>query len=226
MKKLTYILLAGLAILSIASCNKTNTDFQPTASLMMVNTVVGGATLTLGTSAITVANNASVLAPIYAGQTPVSLATAATATVPSVSYYNQTIPTVNSGNYSLFLAGASPSAVDAVLITENYKNYTDSLCGVRFINLAPGSNPVSVNIKGSANGSEASSLAYKAYTDFKQYPAKKVNTSYIFEIRNASTGTLITSYTMTTLGFLNVTIALRGLVNGSPSAGVTLVKHP
>ncbi len=224
MKKLTYLLV--LTVLGFTACTKTSlslTSPTPLASLNVTNAVVGGSALTLNVvNGQTVANNSYTQFSLVAGQSKVNLFPA---TTPNTSYYNQTLPTANGSYYSLFLSGASPSAIDATLIKETYQNYTDSLCGVRFINLSPGSDPISVNLTGSANGSEVSSLAYKAYTDFKQYPAKKTNTSYAFQVRDATTGNLITSYALTTPYFHNVTIVLRGLVNGTPAAGVTLVSE-
>lgn len=222
MKKI-FIFLT-ISILATISCKRNDIIAPPTANILIANAVVGGATLTFNPLTTTIGNNASASFPIYAGQSPVSLSN--NAITPAASYYNQTITTVDAGNYTLFLGGASPLAVDPVLVTESYKNYTDSLCGVRFINLSPNSNPISVNITGNANGSEVTSLVYKAYSSFKQYPAKKINTTYSFQIKDGITGNLITSYTLTTPYFHNVTIMLIGLVGGSPAAGATLVKHP
>lgn len=215
-----------LAALGFTACTKTSissTSLTPLSSLNVTNAVVGGSTLTLNvTNGQTVTNNSYAQFSLVAGQTKVNLFPAAT---PNTPYYNQTLSMANGSYYSLFLSGASSSAIDATLINETYQNYTDSLCGVRFINLSPGSNPISVNLIGSVNGSEVTSLAYKAYTDFKQYPAKKTNTSYAFQIRDATTDNLITSYTLSTPYFHNVTIVLRGLVNGTPAAGVTLASE-
>lgn len=224
MKQLTYLLI--LAAFGFTACTKTSLSLtSPTslASLNVTNAVVGGSALTLNViNGQTVTNNSYSHFSLVAGQSRVSLFPAAT---PNTPYYNQTLSTANGSYYSLFLSGTSPSAIDATLIKESYQNYADSLCGVRFINLSPGSNPISVNLTGGANGSEVSSLAYKAYTDFKQYPAKKTNTSYAFQVRDATTGNLITSYTLTTPYFHSVTIVLRGLVSGTPVAGVTLVSE-
>lgn len=226
MKNLNKLLLLGIITLVITSCKKSETLFTSSANIVVANMVVGGATLTLNTTTPTVGNNASAIYPLFTGSGPINLYVAATAAAPAVTYYNQPLTVANADSYSLFLGGASPATVDAIVIKESYSNYADSLCGVRFVNLSPNSNPISVNITGQANGSEVTSLAYKAYSNFKQYPALKTNTSYAFQIKDAATGNLISSYTLTTPRFHNVTIALRGLVGGSPAVGVTLVTHP
>ncbi len=73
--------------------------------------------------------------------------------------------------------------------------HADSTVGIRFINLSPGSNAVSINIQGNANGSEVSSLAYKGMTSFKSYAATSafLSNGYTFEFRDATSGTLLTS---------------------------------
>jgi len=225
MKKLNLFIIIIVA-LSFAACKKAFIYAPPSGNLLIANMVAGGGTLTYnGLSTPTISNYASTSFPVLAGQAQVNLAN--NAVTPAAVYYNQSISAADAGNYSLFLAG-TPAAIDAVLITESYTNFakTDSLCGVRFINLAPGSNPISVNVTGQASGSTITSLAYKAYSNFIQFPAKAANTTYAFQVRDATTGNLISSYTLNTPFFHNVTIVLRGVVGGSPAAGVTAVMHP
>lgn len=229
MKKINYFLLVLISASVLFSCKKSDDTVQASGGAINVtNAVVGGASLTLQTNNNVISNGNSVAAngyafmPIANGQTliglvvPAKAATATTAAIPAVTYYSQTLAVDNTTNYSLFLTGTSPATVDNVLIKENYtRTYADSVCGVRFINLAPGSNPISVNIKGSANASEVTSLAYKAYSNFKQYPAKSVNKTILFEIRDAATGALLyptngSGFTLNVPYFHNVTLAYRG----------------
>jgi hypothetical protein len=122
--------------------------------------------------------------------------------------------------YSLFLTGqitSNSSQVDTLLTIDNppYYSVKDSVAGVRFVNLSPGSNPISIDIQGNANGSEVASLAYKKITPFKAY----INTSevpasgqYVFEFRDAASGTLLTTFTYNYMNrFENVTIIFDGL---------------
>lgn len=221
MKKLSILLVLIAPFVSLSCKKADNRIITPSANILVANMVTGGATLTFNTTVSTVSNNSSASFPLLAGQNQINLSN--TAVSPAVSYYNQALPTTDAVNYSLFLGGASPTQIDPVLITESYHNYTDSVCAVRFINLSPGSSPISVNITGQSNGSEVASLAYKAYSSFKQYPAKKANSSYAFQIKDATTGNLIASYNLSTPYFHNVTIVLRGLIS---SPGITMVTHP
>jgi len=221
---------------SFLSCKKDKEYNSVGGAINITNVVTNGGSLVLKSDqsmaslpTSTISNNASLFLPLPAGKTYVNVfepAVSATSNMPAkqaVTYFNQQLQVSYNSNYSLFLAGSSTSNIESVLIDEKYlRTYPDSLCGVRFINLSPGSPAISVNLKNAANGSEVSNLAYKSYSDFKTYPAKRATPSYSFEFRNAGTGALITSYTLVTPYFHNVTLVLRGIVGGSPAAGITL----
>lgn len=98
---------------------------------------------------------------------------------------------------SLFIAGTLKKP-DTLLVKDQpvYFPPADSSMGLRFVNLAQGGLPVSVNIKGQANGTEVNSLPFKAITAFKRYAANAAVSSYVFEFRNSGTGELLTSFTI------------------------------
>ncbi len=97
---------------------------------------------------------------------------------------------------TLFLTG-TVEAPDTLLTRDVIPFFpaADSVMAIRFINLSPGSDPVSVNVKDLANGSEVSSIAYKKITGFKKYPVRPDMNDYVFEFRNAVSGNLIASIT-------------------------------
>jgi hypothetical protein len=122
--------------------------------------------------------------------------------------------------YSLYLTILLKESIPAL--------YADSIMGVRFINLSPNSSPVAINILATPAVKEVSSLAYKQGTDFKTYPAKKANSTYVFQVRDAATAALLATYTLTTTRFLNVTLALKGLAGtttGTNALGVMRVNN-
>ncbi|QEH43280.1 DUF4397 domain-containing protein [Chitinophaga sp. XS-30] len=98
---------------------------------------------------------------------------------------------------SLFIAGTL-NKPDTLLVKDQpiYFPPADSSMGLRFVNLAQGSLPVSVNIKGQANGTEVNNLPFKGITAFKGYAANAATGSYVFEFRNSGTGDLLTSFTI------------------------------
>jgi hypothetical protein len=228
MKKLNLLIILLMAGIAFNSCKKpTNTLQLDGGSINVTNAVVETNALSMMSANAVVGSNNSVspnnyaILPVQSGQStlnfglPAVPATETTTAIPAVIYYTQSLAMTNKGNYSLFLTGSSLSALDHVLINETYTpKYTDSVCGVRFINLATGSEPITVNLKGASNGSEAANLAYKAYSDFKQYPAKRANAKYTFEFRDASTGILIATYNLPTPYFHNVTLCLNGDASG------------
>src|SRR5579872_2457700 len=178
MKLLGQFLCFASIVLMFPACKKSSTTAPHAAgALNVTNAVVGGAQIFLttnynviSTTTSAVPANGSAYFSLIAGQVRVNLGVLAQAAVgnmpvaPAIPYYSNTFAVGDNTNYSLFLTGTSPQAVDNVLISESYTPaYADSICGVRFINLSPGSNSVSVDIKGNANGSEVVGLGYKAY---------------------------------------------------------------
>jgi len=226
MKKLNYTILAiGIAVCLFA-CKKSDNVYTSSGAINITNAIVGGGTLTFNGIMQTISVNAYQTLPVNSGQQVISLyvagkpATATAPAVPAIPYYTSSLNVSNGAFYSLFLSGTYPT-VDSLTIKEQAPFlYSDSVYSVRFINLSQGGVPISVNIKGNANGSEASSLSYKAYSTFITHPAIRATPTYVFEFRNATTGTLVTSYTLTTPYFHKVTLALGGVVGGSPSPSV------
>jgi hypothetical protein len=131
------------------------------------------------------------------------------------------------GIYSLFLCGADTASPDYLLTTDtlSFHSPADSALGIRFVNLSAGSNPLSINLEGSPNGSEVGNLPYKGITGFKNYACNSSVTSYTFVIRDEGTGDSLGQYTISgnpnngnllvdpnglSLVFKNVTIAVYG----------------
>lgn len=129
--------------------------------------------------------------------------------------------------YSLFLAGTDPANPDYIFNQDHppYHSIADSVIGIRFVNLSPNSNPVSINLQGSPNGSSVSSLAYKAITDFKDYPYKSSVSQYVFEIRDATSGDLLTTYTYNLVPYQNITICVIGQEGALATVPISAVQE-
>lgn len=139
---------------------------------------------------------------------------------------------------SLFLTGTVTSP-DTLLTVDHppYHSVTDSSAGFRFVNLSPGSSPISVNIQGEPDGSKVTSLPYKGITGFTSLPATSGISSYTFEFRDAATGTLLASYLADGIDnngsdpnnpannwrFRNFTLALLGLPDGAGAEAQTVL---
>lgn len=124
--------------------------------------------------------------------------------------------------YSLFITGQKENP-SVLFLKDTIPIRTDSTTGVRFVNLAPNSGNISVNISGNPDGSEISALPYKGITSFKTYAARSTNSNYIFQIKDATTGALLKSYTYNSIArFKNITLIIRGMVNGDP--GLEIVR--
>jgi hypothetical protein len=162
---------------------------------------------------------------------------------PEKPFIALTLPLKAGGIYSLFLAGTA-AAPDTLFTEEIIPWYSvkDSVTGLRFINLSPGSNPVTINIAGKADGSEVEALPYKSYTGFIPYPAHANVNDYTFEFRDKSSGKLLASFNTGKMNkyastprvtevnkwlFRNSTLVLLGLPDGQGAQAqkVAIINH-
>lgn len=204
MKFIRYIFIITVTQLFFISCKKDDIRKENVSAVTVVNAVAGSSSLIAdftGSRPYVYFNNAPQVD--YNSSHEYSIASGS---VPAVVYqtsdtthavYKKSMTLEPRTIYSLYLAGTDPANPDALLTTDNipYYNPADSLTGVRFINLSPGTT-VSVNIQGAASGSEAASLAYKSLTTFKSYKATYKIDNYTFEFRNAGTGDVLATYTL------------------------------
>lgn len=213
MRKLLYFFTALTGIAAFASCAKEHVSPDGTASLTIVNGLID-----TGYQSLMVTSNELAGAP----QTPASPTISKAMFIETnefgflsgkkaVHLYTVRNDRLVSGpplidldiefpsGYigSLFIAGTLDKP-DTLLVKDQplYFPPADSGMGLRFVNLAQGGLPVSVNIKRQANGTEVSSLPFKAITAFKRYAANAAVSSYVFEFRNSGTGELLTSFTI------------------------------
>lgn len=234
MKHLLFKYLPAWALACTAlSCSKQTAT--PTASLTLINAIPGSTpslvTNFSGSSSITWYKNALKL--VYGTSNNTNLALSyqgeqklAVYRYPDTAAHNTPLFDLNlrlepGKIHTLFLTGTLTEP-DTLFTTDNIPYYpsSDSSLGIRFVNLSPGSDPVSINMAGSANGSEVNGLAYKSITDFKKYPATVASAGkYSFEFRDVATGALLGSFDVTgingtasnTRRFRNFTLAFMGL---------------
>jgi len=220
------------------ACSKDNTNPKGGASLTIANAIVGSNPLVVNfngyagskttdtlryyKSALQIRYGGFKEISSYSGLTPLSLSQISDTLT---GLYNLTLNLPVNTIHTLFLVGADTLHIDT-LFTEDHPQYhstADSTFGIRFVNLSPGSDPISVNIKGNANGSEVENLTYKSITEFKNYSATASVARYIFEIRDVASGDLLATYRMNGVNngtgdntddnswrYRNFTIALRG----------------
>ncbi|MDO5989530.1 hypothetical protein Q4Q39_19165 [Flavivirga amylovorans] len=105
------------------------------------------------------------------------------------------------GIHSLYLYGALENE-EWLLIEDKPKQITDSLVGIRFINLSKTSGLVNINITGET-ATVVSGLNQEVETDYIEFPAKEVDGSYIFEFKDGS-GNMLNSITVDPLQKFNV----------------------
>ncbi len=233
-------LVLGWMIFVLFSCKKDNTVYSSSTTVNVVNAAVNVAAIKVNlnntpivyASASQVAYGAAALYFTTGPTSPVTIVVSADTT----TFLVKNAISFQPGVYTMIIAGQSP-AIDTLIRQEinypyihNDPTAIDSSINIRFVNLSPNSSPVNINIKNSAS-TEVSNLGYKDMTAFKKYAALSGNTKYIFEIRNATTNTLLTTYTLSitaTNRFKNVAITLKGLVgttSGTNAFGVFVVNY-
>jgi Domain of unknown function (DUF4397) len=203
--QLLYITLA----LTTGACRKATLNITGAASLTIINAVPGVSELALNLNGAQPPNNFYINAKKIAYNVfqPDYQLNAYSGTQRFLLYnYPDTLPQsrpfadvtldlpVGSIN-TLFVAGTT-SRPDTLFIREQLPHHqtADSTMGIRFINLSPGSQPVSINLAEQAPGSEIASLPYKGVSGFRRYPATSDISSYTFEFRDKASGALLGSY--------------------------------
>ena len=103
---------------------------------------------------------------------------------------------------TLFLTG-TVSAPDTLFTRDAIPFFAggDSAMAIRFVNLSPGSAPISINIIGLADGSEIASLSFKKSSEFRRYAVRDGINDYVFEFRDAESGNLLASYETTGINY-------------------------
>ncbi|WP_276089828.1 DUF4397 domain-containing protein [Pedobacter sp. JY14-1] len=212
-------LLISIAV--ITACKKDSIETKPLASLTVTNAIIGGSTAKIGSNTATIGNNNSGKFTFVAGSSQLYIFPQTDSLKP---YYNNAISMGNGEMYSLFLAGTLPN-VEAVIIKDNIPKQTAFTAGIRFVNLSPNSEPLNVSFTNTPTINEVENLAYKQYTEFKTY-IPGTATSYSFQIRKSSDNSVLATYTLTPIPrSANVTLVIRGLMNGSPGIGIFKVNN-
>jgi len=148
-----------------------------------------------GDSAITIVSSADTMNNLYSGNLNLS----------------------PGGIYSLYLIGQLPK-VSVLFVQDTIPLHSDSTSGLRFINLSPLSQPMSINLQGDApDQMQFSNLEYGKASGFKTYPATNGIYNYTFEVRDQATGDLLTTVTWNLTLFKNNTLVICGLEDPAAS---------
>jgi len=201
--------VASLLIFFTISCTKQTVPLGPgLTTLTIVNAVSGSSSLIANVNGQlpnyinqpSIGYASYLLYDFSGGNTTISFRDKTDTTTAIITTGSMSLP--NYSIHSLFLSGTL-SAPDTLLVTDilpvhglSVHDVSDSTAGIRFVNLSPGSAPISINLQGSPNGSEVSDLTYKRITDFINYSTTSDVSSYIFEFRDAGTGNLLSTYTI------------------------------
>lgn len=247
------IFYTAIASFVLTACSKSGSNYKPISSLTLVNatTDISNAKAYAASHLIPWATLPTTDAAAqyrfthlgaYAGTNNVLAVSAADTTVKLFDNTSKGGDAFVAGKFNnLFLCGNTSVGYDAVFLSsDEMPNHSDSVIGIRFINLSPNSTPVNITLSTSTTTNEVAGLAYKQKTDIKTYTSTASMASIIFQVRNAS-GTLLATYTLpktpaspyTTVGlsharFKNLTLVVKGLqgtTSGTNAFGIFPVAH-
>jgi hypothetical protein len=242
-----FLLLSLLSLLSMEACKK-NHDYvaNNTATMNVINGIIqknvyvrmngsisnSGANGT-NSSQYRVSYGRNILYYAEANNTPVDILNS----VDSSILVSKNCDLKKGGIYSLLLAGIAPNA-EAVLIDDSNipivdlsktPSDADSVINVRFINLSPDISNIDVRVQGSTTN-EVNGLVFKGASSWKSYPAKSVNSKYVFEfvenglVRRTASLFITPKFNQ----FKNVALVLTGMKTpapGMPSLNVATMNY-
>ena len=228
---LTYLCL----VIGLLSCGDDDNHPIPTAAIKIINATVEAGLIMPKNFDFNISNRAGTAIPFGGSErftlpanTPTDLLLVkADDTLTTV--LNETVNFEEGTIYSFFAAGRFPN-VESVLIRDEFINYQDSTFGVRFVNMSPDSEALSVRISDTM-ANVVTDLGYKGASTFSPLPATGQGGTYTFEFVNENDEVLAaTSFDPISerAVFQNVTLALVGLADdgtGGNSLFVTTIDH-
>ncbi len=223
MKYINQLLPLLIIVSILSSCEKDEIKTTPLTSLTIVNAIVSGKAVKLGSNTTTVNNNASAQMALIAGENNLYVWPVGDSLKP---YYASTkLSTTDREIYSLFLCGDTLTP-QAVLVKESIPYRNDSTAGIRFINLAPNMPNLNITLAVTPGVNEVAGLIFKNYTEFKTYAGLAAST-YTFQVRDAGNPTtVLTTFSLTASQmprFANITLVIRQ--SGASGVGVYRVNN-
>lgn len=239
MKKLILKYLALCAILStVISCSKDE-NLEGTAALTIINMLPGA---DLIATSFTEPNDAKIFSytnmakygiyevnnnrrGIPAKQQPLSLYRIPDTLDRNKPLYHMTLTPAPNEISTLFLMGTLEQPDQLTLKgTPPYYAVTDSVMGIRFVNLSFGSQPLKIKISGPTVNLTHDNLVYKGVSDYAKVSTKSNAGDLKIEVYNPTSATPIISYSLNEVGvikmdnkwrFRNFTFVIYGLPDAS-----------
>lgn len=224
-RKFSFAVIIVMAGLSLYSCKKNEIKRGGTVSFNVVNAIVGGNAVILNQSPLdSVVNKSSKLLKATAGDgLYISVFAYGKA---GRMYYGTALNTSDGDVYTLLLSGPADGTPDVLAFRETaIPSANANSISVRFINLVQDGPAVSLNLVGEAPGP---ALAYKGVGQFKNYPEMAIPpVTYDFEIRDASTGAVLGSYSLNPSEAKVCTLVWNGKIGGEGklAPGILRVNH-
>jgi len=196
MKPIFKLLIIFFSMAIVMSCSEDDKDFPRATTLKVVNIING-----IDRIIVKIGNNSTSYATL-SEDTKISYRSFKNFYMEEglskeivIVPENDTLNTIYSellslkGIHSLYLTGNSGEQ-EHLLIEDNPKRFTDSIVGIRFLNLSISSGSIDVGVTGSSSN-VISGLDYKSFTEYMEFPARAADGSYRFEFKDMSGNVLI-----------------------------------
>jgi len=208
MKKILYMSMIGMLLL--ASCKKDKIQEKPLSTLTVFN--------------------ATTDVPVFLAEIDKNPATS------RIGYYDSNNVIVDPGSHeisvypendkskianigdvnfkagelwSLFIFGPINNLENRLVKEKAFQIYEKNQCGVRFMNVSAGSQPLNVELVEASNEVQFSNVAYGELSAFKVYNTMP-DQLFTFEVRKVSDNSLVTSFITTLPLHQNMTLAITG----------------
>jgi hypothetical protein len=184
----------------LVGCEKKSFHSQPLASLQVINAVVGGGNIKLNNNqrdSVRMYNAKVFGLAILDGKTSIRVWPTNEFAKP---YFNNIMEVEKGGIYSLFLFGQSGS-VESLFIKEQIPGrYNDSVIGVRVAHLSPGSDALNITLKANPSTIIFQQIKYREVSGIVKIPLPNPVPAgrASFEIRDAASNKLLTTYVLPT----------------------------
>jgi len=229
MKSIFYSIISIPLLFLGSACKKDVKEYKSTANVIAINAAIGAGSVKINVGSTSgfyyakapdLAFGASSVNGAYTGSNMLTVVSSTDTT--KTLFTNQiNLEPIN----TLYISGQSPT-IDTMLRAEKdfpYVQYAninpDYSMYVRFVNLSPNSTPLNINIKAAATN-EVTAMSYKGISVFKKYAALTTTADYIFEVRDAATNAILTTYTLSVANnrYKTVTLVIKGLVGTTTGA--------
>lgn len=209
MKPISKLLTLFFSITMVLSCSEAAPDVSQTATIKVINIVneIPSVLVKVGENSINYETTTSKVdfntVENFSIEAHISKEVTIVKASDTIHPIYMELLDLKPGIHSLYLSGKLGEE-ETLLLEDDVKQFTDSVVGIRFINLSKTLGPLDVSFIGETENMVLG-LEFQSATDYIEFPAREEGTRYIFDFKNAS-GTVIQRASVTPLETGNISV--------------------